>query len=119
MVETIPAGAQHSLLCFVAAGVFGCRYLLSNLHSITEAGRTGRIFLLVFSQLKPTCPNYNLGSISLVGSEVSKTQRARKIFCQRHRDAGWPACERVRSLSGHHLLLPVVIFPMHALSCGT
>lgn len=53
--------------------VFGCRYLPSNLHSITEAGRTGRIFLLVFSQQKPTCPNYNLGSISLVGSEVSKT----------------------------------------------
>lgn len=33
--------------CSVAAGVFGCRYLPSNLHPITEAGRTGRIFLLV------------------------------------------------------------------------
>lgn len=80
VVETTPAGARHSLLGAVAAGVFGCRYLPSNLHSITEAGRTGRIFLLVFSQPKPTCPNYNLGSISLVGSEVSKTQSSRKTF---------------------------------------
>lgn len=33
--------------CSLAAEVFGCRYLLSNSHPITEVGRTGRIFLLV------------------------------------------------------------------------
>lgn len=75
---TVPAGARQSFLCSVAVGVFGCR--LNNLHSITEAGSIGRIFLLVFSQPKPTCLNYDLGSVSLEASKVSKTQTSLKMF---------------------------------------
>lgn len=90
---TVPAGARQSFLCSVAVaeGVFGCR--LSNSHSITEARRIGRVLLMVFSQPKPTCLNYDLGSITLEASKVSKTQTSQKMFPS---DAGlqaaWTTC---------------------------
>lgn len=44
-----------------------------------------------------------------MGSEVSKTQSAWKTLCQRCRNMGWLPGKLVRSLSGHHLLSPMVI----------